>query len=687
MVEDLLSPTLPLDVKRLVSERSEGNPLYAEEIVRMLIDRGVLRATEASRWELAQPLAEVEVPRSIHALIAARLDTLPAAEKRVLQDAAVAGRIFWLGAAAQLSERPADEVRDALGRLRVKEIVTPREPSTFSGDLEFAFRHVLIRDVAYESLPKLLRAKKHVDVARWAEERAGDRSEELAEVVGAHYLQAIEYREELGEPTDRQLDGAGATWAWEAGRRASSLLQQEAALRWFTAALRLADRSGTDEERLAGILEAVAISMDGLLPFEQVAVAYRSALDRYLALDMDSDAGRMEAALGDVAFKGGDHAKARLWLERGIARLEPHGDGPALARALEILGNYHRRRGEMREAEPLLRRSAEMASRAGMPVVEGHAAISLAIVLLHHGQVKEGIATIERAFEIAMGAGDLELQVRTSNALASCLMDYAPDYERGRRVLMAGIELSQRSGRRDFESWLWSNVANYAFDQGRIDEIERAGRMCLEVGAALSQPYGTAAGNLSLGQAAFLRGELDTAQRHADAAVEAMDPHEEVQAAPYQLLLHGWIARARGDEEAALQRFLDALEIVGDRSMLGMADELLSETIRTLVRMGRRDEIAPYLEGLRIVAQDRPNAEGQQWWAEGIVATDPAEREARLSAAVERFHWLTRRLDEARCLLDLADSGVDTSTNVERARAVFAECGAEVYLREIDART
>jgi tetratricopeptide (TPR) repeat protein len=341
----------------------------------------------------------------------------------------------------------------------------------------------------------------------------------------------------------------------------------------------------------------------------------------------------------------------------------------------------------MREAEPLLRRSAEMASRAGMPVVEGHAAISLAIVLLHHGQVKEGIATIERAFEIAMGAGDLELQVRTSNALASCLMDYAPDYERGRRVLMAGIELSQRSGRRDFESWLWSNVANYAFDQGRIDEIERAGRMCLEVGAALSQPYGTAAGNLSLGQAAFLRGELDTAQRHADAAVEAMDPHEEVQAAPYQLLLHGWIARARGDEEAALQRFLDALEIVGDRSMLGMADELLSETIRTLVRMGRRDEIAPYLEGLRIVAQDRPNAEGQQWWAEGIVATDPAEREARLSAAVERFHWLTRRLDEARCLLDLADSGADTNTNVQRARAVFAECGAEVYLREIDART
>jgi predicted ATPase len=136
MVEDLLSSDLPHAVTRLVAERSDGNPLYAEEIVRMLIDRGVLRATDAARWELAQPLDEVEVPRSIHALIAARLDTLPAEEKALVQDAAVAGRIFWLGAVAALSDRPAG-VRDAIGRLRVKEIITPREPPVFSGELEF----------------------------------------------------------------------------------------------------------------------------------------------------------------------------------------------------------------------------------------------------------------------------------------------------------------------------------------------------------------------------------------------------------------------------------------------------------------------------------------------------------------------------------------------------------------------
>src|SRR5437899_11845240 len=192
----------------------------------MFVDEGVLRATKTSRLELARPVEQVDVPRSIQALIAARLDGLPAEEKSLLQDAAVVGRTFWSGAVAQLAVRDPGEVRQALGRLRVKEIITPREPPVFSGELEFAFRHVLIRDVAYESLPKALRAAKHVEVARWAEERAGDRSEELAEVVAAHYLQAASYREELGERADPSVDGAASRWAGLAGDRAWRLWQQ-----------------------------------------------------------------------------------------------------------------------------------------------------------------------------------------------------------------------------------------------------------------------------------------------------------------------------------------------------------------------------------------------------------------------------------------------------------------------------
>ncbi len=494
MVEDLLSSDLPESVKRLVAERSEGNPLYAEEIVRMLIDRGVLRATEAAKWELAQPLDEVEVPRSIHALIAARLDTLPAEEKALVQDAAVAGRIFWLGAAAALSERPAADVREALGRLRVKEIVTPREPPVFSGELEFAFRHVLIRDVAYESLPKLLRARKHVAVARWAEERAGDRGRELAEVVAAHYLRAIEYRDELGEPADRELDAAASRWAWEAGGRAWDLWQQEEAGRWFDLALSLGERSGADAERLAEIAEAAAAAADGLAPTEELVERYRAAIERYEALGRDPDVGRMQVAIGYAMVTAGRLSEAQTWVERGIAALERHGESADLAHALEILGNLRRRLGSPAGGEPPLRRSYEMAARVDAPVARGHAAISLGVVLLYLGQVSEGMALMNEGYEIASREHHLELLLRAHNAVPSTLMDYAPDYERGRRILDEGIELSRRSGRRDHEMWMWSNVGNYAFDLGRIDELELAGATCMEIGRSHSYPYGLGAG-------------------------------------------------------------------------------------------------------------------------------------------------------------------------------------------------
>ncbi|MGH2635263.1 MAG: AAA family ATPase [Actinomycetota bacterium] len=678
MVEDLLSSDLPESVTRLVAERSEGNPLYAEEIVRMLIDRGVLRATEASTWELAQPVDEVEVPRSIHALIAARLDTLPAEEKALIQDAAVVGRVFWLGAVAALSERSAG-VRDAIGRLRVKEIVTPREPPVFSGELEFAFRHVLIRDVAYESLPKLLRARKHVEVARWAEERTGDRARELAEFVGAHYLRAVEYRDELGEPADHELEAATSRWALEAGERAWDLWQQEEAFRWFEDGLRLGERSGADPERLARIAEAVANTSEGLRPVDDVLDAYRDALDRYEVLGRERDMGRMQVAIGYALVTVARLDEAPAWVERGIAALERHGESPDLARALEILGNLYRRRGSPAEAEAPLRRAVDMAARVDAPVVQGHAAISLGIVLLHLGRVPEGIALMEEGWEIANEAQHLELLLRAHNALPSTLMDFAPDYERGRRILMEGIELSRRSGRRDHEAWMWGNLGNYAFDQGRIDELEHAAEMCLEIGRAHANPYGLASALLCRGQAAFLRGDLDDAQRRAEEGVLVLDPREESQAVPFEYLLLGWLARARGNDEEELRLYLEALELLGDDLHSGMVDELLSETVRGLDRRGRAEEAAPHLESLRRVALGRPNAEGFLWWAEGVLEGDAA----KLRAAAERFAELTRPIDEARALLDLADLGVDPDANRARARELFAACGAEVYLRHV----
>jgi tetratricopeptide (TPR) repeat protein len=371
--------------------------------------------------------------------------------------------------------------------------------------------------------------------------------------------------------------------------------------------------------------------------------------------------------------------EAPAWVERGIAALERHDESADLARALEIHGNLFRRRGSPVEAEAPLRRAVDMAARVDAPVVQGHAATSLGIVLLHLGRVPEGIALVEEAWAVADRVHHLELLLRVHNTLASVLMDFAPDYERGRRILMEGIDLSRRSGRRDHEAWMWGNVANYAFDQGRLDEIDHAGEMCLEIGRSQSNPYALASAMVVRGQAAFLRGDLDAAESGVKEGMRLLDPHEERQAVPFVYLPLGWVARARGEDDEELRWYLEALELIDDDLMTGMVDELLSEIVRALVRRDRGAEVEPHLENLRRVARDRPNAEAFLWWAEGVAEGDPA----KLRAAAERFAELTRPIDEGRCLLDLADLGVDPEANRGRARELFTECGAELYARQV----
>jgi hypothetical protein len=288
---------------------------------------------------------------------------------------------------------------------------------------------------------------------------------------------------------------------------------------------------------------------------------------------------------------------------------------------------------------------------------------------------------MEQGWEIGDRARDLDLLLRVHNALPSTLMDYAPDYERGWRILMDGIELSRRSGRRTHEAWMWSNVGNYAFDLGRIDDLERASEMCIEIGRAHANPYALGAGSMGGAQAAFLRDDLVLARSLVEQAMGVLPMGEEQQAVPYQSLTAGWIARASGDEDGELRWYLDGLELLGDELMIGMADELLSETARALARRGRDEEAAPLLERLRPVARERPNAEAFLWWAEGVLEREPA----KLHAAAERFAELTRPIDEGRVLLDLADLGEDPEANRARARELFAACGAEVYVRQVAA--
>jgi class 3 adenylate cyclase len=181
---------LPDTVRRRMLDRSEGNPFYLEEIVRHLIDDGVL-VRENDRWRARGGVDEVEIPDSVQAVILARLDLLSPEEKRVAQRAAVVGRVFWDGAVATVAR--IDDVDVALTTLRRREFVLERLSSSIAGQTEFIFKHVLIRDVAYESLPRRERGRAHADTAAWIEQTSGERTGELAELLAHHYDAAFSY--------------------------------------------------------------------------------------------------------------------------------------------------------------------------------------------------------------------------------------------------------------------------------------------------------------------------------------------------------------------------------------------------------------------------------------------------------------------------------------------------------------
>ncbi len=196
---------LPASVRGTILERAEGNPFFIEEIVRHLIDEGAI-VREADRWRAATNIVDVRIPDTIQAVLAARIDLLEPVEKRALQRAAVVGRVFWPGPVGRLLNGDRDRLRDTLDRLEERELVLSRLSSSIAGEQEFIFKHILTREVAYESLPRRERAVAHASVATWIEETAGDRSREFLELLAYHYLEAYRAaRDDAAPPETEEL--------------------------------------------------------------------------------------------------------------------------------------------------------------------------------------------------------------------------------------------------------------------------------------------------------------------------------------------------------------------------------------------------------------------------------------------------------------------------------------------------
>jgi len=489
--EDLLPET-----RARIAAAAEGNPLFVEQMAAMAAEEG-----------LGEALA---VPPSIQALLAARLDRLDPDERAVIERAAVVGRGFWVGAVRDLAP---PEIRESVGAhlmaLVRKELIRP-DVSTFDREDAFRFKHVLIRDAAYDGMPKELRAELHERFAGWLEEHAAGHASELEEIVGYHIEQAYRLRAELGpvsEP-ERRLASRAAEILGRAGQRAYSRSDMPAAINLLDRALALL----TDQDPVslelqrelssalwsAGELARAESLLEGLAEAASAAGDQRqewyAILERSARGSASAAAAAAPAELLEVA-------------ERAIVAFGDLGDELGLARAWRRVSLAHRLSSRYGPAAEAADRSLQHAANAGDPQEHARAADLLCTSLLYGPAAAEGaISRCERlradtpktplldANVLSSVAGLEAMCGRVERARALC-MDAASIYEElGLLLPLAG--LSQVAGAVELgagdaaaaETWLRRGLeilrpvapaglqcgllAEALYEQGRYDEAE-----------------------------------------------------------------------------------------------------------------------------------------------------------------------------------------------------------------------
>jgi class 3 adenylate cyclase len=440
-MEELLTglvPGLPEELRAQILARAEGIPLYAVETVRMLLDRGAL-VQEGAVYRPAGTIESLEVPETLHALIAARLDGLPAAERRVVQDAAVLGKTFTKGALAQLSELPEAELDSILSALTRKEILgvqaDPRSPEHG----QYGFLQDLLRKVAYETLSKSDRKTRHLAAAAYLEQALGE--QEVVQVVASHYLDA--YRAAPDAPDAPQIKSTAGEQLARAGERAASLGANEEAERYFAQAAELADdplATAELEEQAGRVAWRAARSAEARGYLDRAFAAFEEA-------GMTGRAARISAALADIDYREGHLLEAIGRLQAALEELADEEPDEAVAIAAAQLGRYLVLSSQPEAAEPRLEQALELAEALRLQEVFCQALTSKAILYIGRNRLEEGRILLEGSLERAL-ANDLHaVATRTFNNLA-VNYESADRYRDAADACTRAIEIARRVGDR-----------------------------------------------------------------------------------------------------------------------------------------------------------------------------------------------------------------------------------------------
>jgi predicted ATPase len=572
---------LPEPLVRRVLERSEGNPLFVEEVVRMLIDEGVVER-QGERWVATATAAEVRVPETVEALIRARLDTLPRPERTLLQSASVVGRIFQHSAVAAIQDDGQDlrpHLEDAVLRDLISEERTPDPEPTYR------FKHILIRDVAYASLPKARRADLHTRVADWLAAWAGERLSEFLEIQAYHLEQAVLLQRELEGRADEGLMDRSVDALEQSARAALAREDFGAAERFAARAVEIVDPSH------ARRLDAEALLLEAL--YRQNDYRRMSELGTRIAVAA-AEAGRLDLegrgllaqAMGLwLSLERPDSAQAITLLERARGLLERAGDRAHLVDAVMNIGFGGWAAGDLDEAARRWQEAADLAHAANDPGREALAILMVMRARRFQGDRASRPALLTQAIQLAEESGSALTKARAARAEGVFVAE-TTSLERGLEKIMATLPAFEEAMDREESAAVLDTSAKFEVHLGRpaeaLELFHRAIAVLEETGHSGFLPEA----ERGLAEALLDLGRISEAEQHALRAAEIVAPWDVSTIANTGMVL-GRVRDLQGRDEEAEELLREAVRVTEGTQYRSSSWEEYLALAEFLARRGR----------------------------------------------------------------------------------------------------
>ena len=623
-----------------VATRAGGNPFFAEEMARLLAEGGSFEAAE--------------LPGTVQALLAARLDSLEPHERQLVQQAAVVGRTFWEGSLAAVARDAGFDLSDALMSLQEKDLVVPSTGSQLAGEPEYAFKHVLIRDVAYGMLPKSVRSTKHYEVGRFIEDRAGDRTDEVVTILAEHYGRAASLADESGAP-DTQLEpihGKALHFLEAAGDAAALLYSNPEAFKHYKAARDL--RCEHDPAAVARIGEKqgdVALRMGRV---DAAIEVWEECLEYHRSQEDLRRMGDLHRKIGAALWHKGERKQALDHYQKGTNLLK---DGPPcleLVRLYEEAAWLYMHAGDNMLAIYASEKALRLAERLGETRAASRAHGIFGRVFGRIGDSAKARENLERSVELARGSDEGET-IRALLALGNHLEISDADYPGAEASYTEALTLAQRVGDLPAQVELHAALATLAVNRADWEAVE----IFTEDSAELAEREGLV-GKLCLPYASrgILRwrlGEWEAAERSFRRASELADQVGWSEISFSALLGLATVLRDRGDYGDAETVLAQALDVCERAGLIAQSIQAMSSRALILALGGRMEQAREAALEASDLA-DRlhyPVGHAAALEAQGATEEDLDKGNELLEEAAASWTEIGRPLDAARCRLAL----------------------------------